>query len=240
MPFANIADQIGELMDKKMLFYNGFADVFDQQMNLYDVEKRLRVIYKEFLDGQNLAGKLLLDAGCGTGKFSLAATDRGASVYSLDIGQRLLKKTHEKCSSVLIAADVQQIPFADESFDFVVSSEVIEHVIEPEKAIHEMCRVLKRGGYLALTTPNKRWHFAVRIANALKLRPYKGYENWISWGALRQIIREEGMEILLQRGFHLFPFLHKSVYGILDRADALGYKPIGRWMINVGVLARKP
>jgi ubiquinone/menaquinone biosynthesis C-methylase UbiE len=53
----------------------------------------------------------------------------------------------------LIAADVQQIPFADESFDYVVSSEVIEHVIEPEKAIHEMCRVLKRGGYLALTTP---------------------------------------------------------------------------------------
>ena len=53
-----------------------------------------------------------------------------------------------------LQADGMQLPFADNSFDLVLSSEVIEHILEPEHFVQEIARVLKPDGYLLLTTPN--------------------------------------------------------------------------------------
>ena len=61
----------------KRFFYETIAGDFDELMNAFDVRRRLEVVYDQFLTG-DLAGLRLLDVGCGTGRFSERAHQRGA------------------------------------------------------------------------------------------------------------------------------------------------------------------
>jgi 2-polyprenyl-3-methyl-5-hydroxy-6-metoxy-1,4-benzoquinol methylase len=224
--------------DSKQLFYDRFADQFDSKMNRYDTEKRVRILFDQLLP-EDLSGKALLDAGSGTGWFSLKATERGADVTSLDIGPKLLEQVAKKCETKRVVGDICRTEFEDGTFEFIVSSEVIEHVPEPRKAIAELSRILKPGGILVLSTPNKLWHFAITLANKLGARPYEGYENWVGYRELRRWVEEEGLVVETHIGFHLFPFIHPIFYPILDFMDRFG-KPLGPLMLNQAIRARKP
>jgi ubiquinone/menaquinone biosynthesis C-methylase UbiE len=226
-------------VSEKGLFYDRFASEFDRKMNMYDTEKRVRVVFERLLGKGEVKGKKLLDAGCGTGWFSARAVELGAAVTSLDVGENLLKEVKKKCVSTRVVGDVTALEFVDGSFDVIVSSDVIEHTPDPSRAISEMARVLKKGGVLALTVPNNRWHFAVSVGNALKLRPYQGYENWVGWGQLKRELEKNGLAVERQLGFHLVPFVVKALYPLIDYFDRYGESPLGRFMVNIGVRARK-
>jgi SAM-dependent methyltransferase len=221
-----------------MFFYERFSDRFDAATNRYDMERRLSIVFDDLLPGA-CGSQLILDAGCGTGWFSARARQEGATVVSLDVGTRLLAETARKCDSSRVAASVCDLPFGPAAFDVVISSEVIEHTPDPERAVREMSRVLRPGGRLALTVPNRLWHPSVVVANRLGLRPYEGYENWVSWGGLRRICESAGLVVERQRGFHLVPFQLALLHPLLRLADRAG-AALGPLMINMAVLARKP
>jgi 2-polyprenyl-3-methyl-5-hydroxy-6-metoxy-1,4-benzoquinol methylase len=156
----------------KIFFYERFADEFDSKVNMYDTLKRVDVVFNELLK-QDLNGKRMLDAGCGTGWFSQAAVRRNARVVSLDLGSKLLAQVAKKCSSERMVGSVLKLPFADNSFDFVVSSEVVEHTPDPIGCIREMFRVLNDGGILVLTTPNSFWYWSVwQVMKGIHLFPF--------------------------------------------------------------------
>lgn len=224
-------------LDEKQRFYDRFAGEFDAQMNRYDLEKRVRILYDHLLP-EDLSGKRLLDAGSGTGWFSLRATERGAKVTSIDVGLNLLREVGRKCSTDRTVADICNLPFPDRRFDVVVSSEVIEHVPEPKRAVSELARVLKPGGLLALTTPNRVWHFAIVLANQLGARPYQGHENWVGYRELRTWIEHSGLRVEEQFGFHLFPFVTRLSHPVLDFMDRFGGQ-LGPWMLNQAIRARR-
>ena len=226
-------------MNEKGLFYDKFASEFDRKMNMYDTEKRVRVVFNTLLSPKELDGKKLLDAGCGTGWFSRRAVELGAVVTSLDVGENLLNEVKKKCETTRVVGDVTALKFKDNSFDIIVSSDVIEHTPDPAKAISEMARVLKKGGVLALTVPNNCWHFAVSVGNALKLRPYQGYENWVGWGALKKELEKNGLVVKKQLGFHFIPFVVSALYPVIDYFDRYGESALGRVMVNIGVRAEK-
>lgn len=226
------------LKDEKIYFYDRFADNFDIVMDVYDTHRRLMIIFDEFLVDQELQGKRLLDAGSGTGWFSKWAVDRGARVTSLDVGINILKKVREKCSTDLLGGDICMLNLKKESFDFVISSEMIEHTPDPRKAVQNLCEVLKPGGILVLTVPNKIWHFSVVFANALRIRPYEGYEKWVGWWELQKWLEEEGMIIDRYQGFHLFPFIFEVTHPVLRFFDRFG-NVLGPVMVNIAVKARK-
>jgi 2-polyprenyl-3-methyl-5-hydroxy-6-metoxy-1,4-benzoquinol methylase len=225
-------------MDQKQTFYDRFAGEFDAKMNRYDLETRVAVIYDQLLT-EDLKGKRLLDAGCGTGWFSLRACERGAEVTSMDVGVNLLGKVAEKCDSRRVVGDICRLPFPEEAFDVVASSEVIEHVLEPRQAIAELSRVLKPGGVLALTTPNRIWHFAITFANQIGARPYQGYENWVGYRQLVEWCEAEGLKVESHFGFHLFPFVLSLFNPVLHFMDRFG-KGLGGAMLNQAIRARKP
>lgn len=225
-------------LSEKELFYENMADEFDSVMNMYDTTARIGVVYDKMLEGYDLNKKLLLDAGCGTGWFSRKGCEFGADVVSVDVGLGLLSKVAEKCCSHCIAASVLSLPFQDDVFDFVVSSDVIEHTQDPAKALNELIRVLKPGGILAVTVPNKLWKPALWIAEFLKARPYQGFENWLGPLEFRQIIENSGCDILQQRGVHLFPFVFNFTHSFLNWFDNYG-KGFYHIMLNLCLLCRK-
>ncbi len=59
----------------KLIFYDSIAEQFDVLMNQYEVNKRLNIIFNRLLS-DDLNGKLVLDAGCGTGRFSAKLIER--------------------------------------------------------------------------------------------------------------------------------------------------------------------
>lgn len=227
--------------DDPAYFYERFAADFDREMNAYEVSKRLRLVFDEGLAGVGLEGRRLLDAGCGTGLFSQVASERGARVTSVDVGPGLLAEVAKKCDSERVVGSVEELPFADASFEVVVCTEVIEHTPEPSRAVTELARVLEPGGTLVLTTPNRVWHPAIRLAQLLRMRPYEGLENWIGWSRLRELLSAEGLSVQGMQGFNALPFVHPALYGVIDRLDAgLGRRRPGRLMINMMAIARKP
>ena len=222
----------------KMYFYESIAEEFDSKMNMYDTKKRLDVVFNELLT-EDISNKNLLDAGCGTGYFSERAVERGAIVTSMDLGENLLKQVAKKCNSRKIVGSILDIPFEKNTFDIVVSSEVIEHTTEPLKAIDEIFRVMKPGGTMVVTTPNKIWFFSIWLANKLKLRPYDGYENWVSRRQLKKKVKQTGFENITMQGIHLFPFVFKSTYPILNFFHHYS-KSLGPVMLNIAIKANKP
>jgi len=228
------------VLDERELFYERFSGEFDEKMNRYEVEKRLKLVFGTALAAVDLKGKRFLDAGCGTGLFSEAAVRLGADVTAMDVGPNLLAKVKAKCSCGTAVGDVLSLPFPDASFDVVLCTEVIEHTPDPGRAISELARVLRGGGTLVLTTPNRVWHPLIRLANALDVRPYDGLENWARWVELRSSIRANGLEVTDERGFNALPFIHPITYRLVDTLDRLGGTYVGRMMINMMFVAEKP
>ncbi len=211
-------------------FYDGIAETFDVIMNPYDLRRRIEIVLHEALAAEDLAGKRVLDVGCGTGWFSRAAAERGAEVVSLDIGHRLLKVAARRGANMSVCGSALQLCFGTGTFDTVLSSECIEHTPAPLSAAREMVRVLRPGGRLVITTPNRLWYPSLQFANALGIRAYEGLENWVFPGQLRRTLEREGLAVDTMRGFHLWPFVFERLNPILRWFDRYGTWPGFRYL----------
>lgn len=111
-------------------------------------------------------GQLFLDAGAGFGRHAYAAARLGARVVALDWAVHEVVATRNTFAAMALAGemppdrfvaclrgDATRLPFADATFDRVVTSEVLEHIDSDTAAIAELHRVLKPGGILAATVP---------------------------------------------------------------------------------------
>jgi len=112
-------------------------------------------------------GDKFLDAGAGFGRHAFEAARQGATVYALDyatdevvmtrntFGAMLeAKEITEKAYGGVLRGDATKLPFDDNTFDCVVTSEVLEHIQDDVNVISELHRVLKPGGSLGVTVPS--------------------------------------------------------------------------------------
>src|SRR5246500_3973960 len=110
----------------------------------------------------------VIDVGCGAGRHAFEAYRRGADVIAFDRDaaevqgvQTILAAMAEageapaSASAEAVVGDVLALPYADETFDCVIASEILEHIPDDDAAIAELIRVLKVGGTLAVSVP--RW-----------------------------------------------------------------------------------
>jgi SAM-dependent methyltransferase len=118
-------------------------------------------------DRLNLApGDRVLDVGAGFGRHIFECARRGADVIALDYAEDEVVQTRATLGAMVDAGEIDitrfkgvlrgdatVLPFADSSFDVVITSEVLEHIQDDVAAIAEMVRVLKPGGTFAATVP---------------------------------------------------------------------------------------
>ncbi len=132
------------------------ATYFQNQLNKSDAKVAFQ--YGRLL--QNVAPLAsdahILDAGCGAGPALRYLKQRGFIPFGTDLIEYPLRQARQLLPDARLAqcdSDVP-LPFAENSFDVILLSEVIEHVAAPEFTLREGWRVLKPNGAAALTTPN--------------------------------------------------------------------------------------
>jgi 2-polyprenyl-3-methyl-5-hydroxy-6-metoxy-1,4-benzoquinol methylase len=143
----------------------GQADQFDAGERVY-VGKTSRnstvqehIARYEFALGQISEGGLVVDAACGSGFGSQMLARRARHVVGLDVSESAVNyaaRNHWSSQLSYLRADLTRgLPLQSASVDHIVSFETIEHVPNPERLVSEYARVLKRGGQLILSTPDR-------------------------------------------------------------------------------------
>ncbi len=227
-----------ERENRDIQYFEKLEYKFDEYMDNYDVSRRLYLIFSVLLDGIQLSGKKVLEIGCGTGRFSEPIVDSGGQLTVVDIGETLVKTVSKKLCCEGLVADACNLPIEDESYDVIISSECIEHTLNPIRAVREMCRVCRKGGYVCLTTPNKLWYPVLWVSEKLHIRKFLGIENWIFPSQAKTAMQEGGMEKIRIHGCHLWPFQLTCTRSLLSRMDSYGglLYPV---MINFGIIGLK-
>lgn len=136
--------------------YKFEAEYFDYlELDKFAVQE-IRRRYEEFFHLYKLKkNDKILEIGAGAG-FALNHVDpRIHSYYPLDISSYNLKRVEEKTEGEIysVSGDVFRLPFASETFDFILLSEVLEHLNDPQEALTELQRVLKSKGSFIVSVP---------------------------------------------------------------------------------------
>ncbi len=172
-----------------------------------------------------LAGKAVLDVGCGGGILAEAMAVRGARVTGIDLGvaplavARLhLKESGQKVEYKKIAAEdlARAQPGA---FDIVTCMEMLEHVPDPASIVAACAQLVKPGGQLFFSTLNrspKSWLFAIVGAEyILKLLPRGTHEylKFIKPSELERWCRHTGLNVREYTGMHYNPLTQRYSLG---------------------------
>ncbi|MEK7645684.1 MAG: class I SAM-dependent methyltransferase [Patescibacteria group bacterium] len=151
---------------------------------------------------------LELATGCGRFGVSMAKDFKDSKVYISDILEEslnLARKLADELNASNIEFSVQDcrhINFCDNYFDIVFADALIQHLPQDEEAAREMIRVLKPGGRLILAVANK-WNFHTLYKLLMGGKYNYGYEKSYSKKELREILKNNGLEIEAEDGFYV-------------------------------------
>ncbi len=201
---------------------HGWWDVDGAFATLHQLNP-LRVQWIESLAA--VAGRRVLDIGCGGGILAEALAARGAEVTGIDLAERALKvaSLHALQSGLNIAyrlSSAESLAAAEPaSFDLVCCMEMLEHVPHPESVVHAAAALVRPGGWVFFSTINRNSKaFALAIVGAEYLarivpKGTHAYAKFIRPAELARWARSGGLDPFAFRGLHVNP---------LDRSMRLG------------------
>ena len=184
---------------------------------------------KTGLTQADVAGRLVLDAGIGAGRFTDVLSRWGAKVVGVDLSYAVeaAQANFRERPNVLVAqADIGRLPLADESMDVIVSIGVLHHTPSTERYFKALVPKLKRGGRISIWVYPDSGEYAVRShwipwTSAL---PPRAFHEWCRWIVPRIYADPSRRWVQLLR--RLFPFSDQGLgleNDILDTFDA--YSP---------------
>lgn len=149
-----------------------------------------------------------LDVGCGTGEYLFEVSKFCDELIGLDVSSTYLKRIKRKNKEIsLIQADAQALPLKDKCIDYVLCSETIEHLQDPEVAIQEISRVACEE--FIVSTPNYGFLRVVmtKISKVFVRKLDKSVEhvNVLSLFQLREKIPDNKCKIKLEKTIHVTP-----------------------------------
>lgn len=162
-------------------------------------------IFSDFLEHIPRGEGCAYDLCCGSGTLTQSLSERGYLAVGVDLADQFLGKEAQAGNFVL--ADVNHLPFHNQSADYVCSVDSLQYFHDPQATLQEMIRLVKPNGYLIISTQNnfnlagvKKWlikRLTGRDWSPWLLHPI---ENHITYPWLVARLQEAGMEIEFVRG----------------------------------------
>lgn len=174
------------------------------------------------LKPEDLKGKLVLDVGCGMGRFAEVATRWGAHVVGIDLSAaaEVAAENLSDRDFVAFQADVFALPFLPETFDCIYSMGVLHHTPDCEKAFKTLPQYLKPGGTIAvwLYSGYNKWY---RFSDQ-----YRKITHRMSPRALHRFFRVAvPFFYWLDRGLRVVPVVGKPVAGLVHHVFPVNRQP---------------
>jgi len=188
-----------------------------------------------------IQGGKLIDIGCGTKP--LASYFKGRVDEHIGFDHPDCIHTH---NNIDVLGDVYNMPFEDETFDYAISTAVLEHLEEPQKAINQTCRILKKGGIAIFSAPFI-WHiheaprdffrysefglkhlFEKAGFETLELIPLSGF--WVTFGTLLCYNIERDKHFKLIRKLKLKNFVMNIIQKTAEKMDKKCKNTDWTWM----------
>jgi len=216
---------------------HNYADSFGFQWQCYErtqldgasaIESEVSFGRKTGFTPQQLQGKLVLDVGCGMGRFADVATRWGARVVGVDLSAAAEVAARNLAGRDFRAfqADVFNLPFAVETFDCIYSIGVLHHTPDCEAAVKVLAQYLRPGGSLAV------WL-------------YSGYNKWYRFSDVyRKITHRMSPTLLhkclrvivpplyaLNRGLRPIPVIGKPLAGLLHHLFPVSRNRNAEWRL---------
>ncbi|NMN94445.1 class I SAM-dependent methyltransferase [Antrihabitans stalactiti] len=163
--------------------------------------RRHEVVYRDLLG--RCAGAAVLEAGSGEGYGANMIADVASSVIGLDYDVSAVEHVRARYPRVdMRHGNLAELPLPDASVDVVVNFQVIEHLWDQPQFIRECLRVLKPGGRLLISTPNR---ITFSPGRDTPLNPFHTRE--LNAAELTELLVESGFDIELMTGVHHGPTL---------------------------------
>lgn len=160
-------------------------------------------------------GERILDVGCGNARDMSRILESGGQVVGVDISEGMVEAARQELECVgksgmtLQVGDVTCLDFPDAYFDKVLCSEVIEHIPDASQALREIYRVLRPGGSLVLSTPNKaswygldRYWIWERLLGRKWTHPC---DEWRNMAELLNLVGESCLKVRVQKSVCFTP-----------------------------------
>ncbi|MBL8164509.1 MAG: class I SAM-dependent methyltransferase [Anaerolineae bacterium] len=194
-------------------------------------KKRVRTIF-EWVEPRD--DSLILDCACGRGFYvNMLRYASRCKIVGLELDWPVIIKARQNVGHLpdvlLTNANIYALPYADNTFDAVILSEILEHVDRDVDGLKEVLRVLKPGGVVAITVPNANYPFwwdpinktmETLLGRHISSGPLAGiWANHVRLYTrehLRSSVLAAGFVVEEERAFthHSFPFIHNLVYGL--------------------------
>ena len=156
----------------------------------------------------------ILDIGCGTGINAKALAANGHTVVGIDISPVAIDKFRREGFEGKQCDITEGIPYPDETFELVFASEVIEHVVDTEAFLAEICRVLRPSGRLVLSTPNSAfWVYRLfaLLGRTVSDVQHRGHVRFFSRFGLARQVSGAGFEAVAVSGRHMYLILGERI-----------------------------
>lgn len=213
--------------------------------------KRAEFIFKEI---RKRKPKRILDAGCGRGfyVYALSMLSFPKEICGIDIKEEYLKVAKQNCIDKRVQlqqTSIYNLPFPDEYFDCVISSEILEHLKDDGKALQELKRVIRKNGILLITVPNYNFPFLWDPINWILMRIFNTHINkniwWLAgiWADHERLYTKKQLLSIIDKYFKIhkanvlthwcWPFTHFILYGIgKNLVERLGCNTFNRFNVK--------
>ncbi len=178
--------------------------------------------------------KVILDCACGRGFYlNMIRSVSNCRLAGLELEAEIVRKAYANVGHLphiyISQANIYHQPYADDFFDGVILSEILEHIEDDVRGLREVLRVLKPGGVVAITVPNANYPFwwdpinktlETFLNRHISTGPLAGiWANHVrlyTMEELSQAVLDAGLVIEEERAFthYSFPFIHNIVYGL--------------------------